>query len=324
MTEPLLDQTLDRFVLYPIKHHKVWEMYKNAVASIWFSEEIDLQDDINDWSNRLTPNERHFISMVLAFFATADGIVNENLATRFYNEVQIPEVKQFYGFQIFMEGIHAETYALLLDTLIKDQQEKEKLFHAITNVPCIKKKAEWAMKWINGTDSFAERLIAFGIFEGLFFCSSFCSISWMKSRGLLPGLGFSNELISRDESLHCDFACLLYSMLQHKLPAERVYDIMREAVLIEKEFIQEAIPAMIGMNQNLMNQYVEFMADRLLYELKYEKIYNVENPFLFMNAQALQGKTNFFEKRVSEYSLAGISMASKKDDCATFTMDADF
>ena len=326
MTEPLLTETLDRFVLYPIKHDKVWEMYKNAVASIWFSEEIDLQDDINDWA-KLTDNERHFISYVLAFFATADGIVNENLALRFYNEVQIPEAKQFYGFQIFMEGIHAETYALLLDTLIKDQEEKDKLFHAITTIPCIAKKANWALRWINNSDSFAERIVSFSIVEGLLFCGAFCAINWLKSRGLMSGLGFSNELISRDESLHCDFACLLYSMLQHKLPAERVYDIMEEAVQIEKEFIIEAIPvSLLGMNSTLMSQYIEFMADRLLYALGYDKLYKVENPFMFMNVQSLQGKTNFFEKHVPDYQKQGISMASKKGESANskFTIDADF
>jgi ribonucleoside-diphosphate reductase beta chain len=318
--EPILKENPNRFVLFPIQHDEVWQMYKKAEASFWTAEEIDLSMDINEWEN-LNDGERHFISHVLAFFAASDGIVNENLAVNFMQEVQLPEARCFYGFQIMMENIHAETYSLLIDTYIKKQSEKDYLFNALETVPAVKKKGDWALKWIN-SENFTERLIAFAAVEGIFFSGSFCSIFWMKKRGLMPGLTFSNELISRDEGLHCDFACLLYSMLQSKLPESRVHEIIRDAVTIEQEFVTDALPVdLIGMNAKLMSQYIEFVADRLLISLGYSKIYNAVNPFDFMEMISLQGKTNFFEKRVAEYQKAGVMGNSDKN---VFSMDEDF
>lgn len=295
-------------------------MYKKAEASFWTAEEIDLSQDQKDWEN-LNDGERHFISHVLAFFAASDGIVNENLAVNFMQEVQIPEARCFYGFQIMMENIHAETYSLLIDTYIKKQSEKDYLFNALETVPCVKKKGEWALKWIN-SDKFVERLIAFAAVEGIFFSGSFCSIFWLKKRGLMPGLTFSNELISRDEGLHCDFACLLYSMLNNKLPESRVHEIIRDAVTFEQEFVTDALPVdLIGMNAKLMSQYIEFVADRLLVALGCSKLYNATNPFDFMEMISLQGKTNFFEKRVGEYQKAGVLGDKDKN---VFSLDEDF
>ena len=320
--EPILQENKDRFILFPIQHDDIWKFYKQEEASIWTAEEIDLSQDIIDWETKLTDNERHFIKHVLAFFAASDGIVNENLAENFLSEVQYTEAKFFYGFQIMMENIHSETYSLLIDTYIKDKGEADKLFHAIDHFDAIKKKADWAIKWIE-SPSFAERLIAFAAVEGIFFSGSFCSIFWMKKRGLLPGLTFSNELISRDEGLHCDFACMLHNdHIVNKVPKERITQIITEALDIEREFIIEALPVrLIGMNSELMTQYLEFVTDRLLQELHCDKIYNVENPFDFMDMISLQGKTNFFEKRVSEYQKAGV-LGDEKD--AGFTFDADF
>jgi ribonucleoside-diphosphate reductase beta chain len=320
--EPILQENKDRFVLFPIVHDDIWKFYKQEEASIWTAEEIDLSQDIIDWETKLNDNERHFIKHVLAFFAASDGIVNENLAENFLSEVQYTEAKFFYGFQIMMENIHSETYSLLIDTYIKDKVEADKLFHAIDHFDAIKKKADWAIKWID-SPSFAERLIAFAAVEGIFFSGSFCSIFWMKKRGLLPGLAFSNELISRDEGLHCDFAVMLHNdHIVNKVPKERITQIITEALDIEREFIIEALPVrLIGMNSELMTQYLEFVTDRLLQELHCDKIYNVENPFDFMDMISLQGKTNFFEKRVSEYQKAGV--LGKEED-AGFTFDADF
>lgn len=323
MNEPLLAENKDRFVLFPIKHKDIWDMYKKAEASFWTAEEIDLASDITDWNNKLNDNERHFIKHVLAFFAASDGIVNENLAVNFLNEVQSPEARCFYGFQVMMENIHSETYSLLIDTYIKDPAEKDKLFHAIDTVPCVGKKAEWALRWINN-GNFAERLIAFAAVEGIFFSGSFCSIFWLKKRGLMPGLSFSNELISRDEGLHCDFACLLYTQyIKNKMPMEQITKIITDAVAIEKEFVSDAIPVkLIGMNSDLMCQYIEFVADRLLVALDCAKFYNAANPFDFMEMISLQGKTNFFEKRVAEYQKAGVM--GKKEDNNVFKLDEDF
>jgi ribonucleoside-diphosphate reductase beta chain len=318
--EPILKENPNRFVLFPIQNDEVWQMYKKAEASFWTAEEIDLSQDLKDWEN-LNDGERHFISHVLAFFAASDGIVNENLAVNFMNEVQIPEARCFYGFQIMMENIHSETYSLLIDTYIKKQSEKDHLFNALETVPAVGKKGEWALKWIE-SENFAERLIAFAAVEGIFFSGSFCSIFWMKKRGLMPGLTFSNELISRDEGLHCDFACLLYKMLVNKLPEERVQEIIRDAVTIEQEFVTDALPVdLIGMNAKLMSQYIEFVADRLLGELGCKKIYNSTNPFDFMEMISLQGKTNFFEKRVGEYQKAGVGGDKDKK---VFSLDEDF
>lgn len=306
MTEALLDKNIQRFVLFPIKYKEIWDLYKKAEASFWTAEEIDLTGDVKDWA-RITKDEKYFISHVLAFFASSDGIVNENLAQRFYNEVQIPEARTFYSFQMAIEGIHSETYSLLIDTYIKDPNEKENLLNAVTTIPIVKKKAEWALKWIAGNESFAERLIAFAAVEGLFFSSSFCSIYWLKKRGLMPGLSFSNELIARDEGIHCDFASLLYKYLDIKVSQERVYEIIKEAVAIECEFACESLPVeLIGMNQVLMSQYIRFVADRLLTSFGYNKIYNDKNPFDFMEMISLQNKSNFFEKRVAEYKKAGV------------------
>ncbi|MFM2190887.1 MAG: ribonucleoside-diphosphate reductase small subunit [Arcticibacter sp.] len=318
--EVLLQENKDRFVLLPIKYPKIWDMYKNHEASFWTAEEIDLAQDLKDWS-RLTPDEQHFVKHVLAFFAASDGIVNENLAVNFMREVQLPEARCFYGFQIMIENIHSETYSLLIDTYIKDPVEKNHLFNAIETVPCVQKKAEWALRWIeNG--SFAERLVAFAAVEGIFFSGSFCSIFWLKKRGLMPGLSFSNELISRDEGLHCDFACLLYSMLENKLTVEHVTSIIKDAVKNEHEFVTDALPvSLIGMNSKLMCQYIEFVADRLLVALGCPKIYNVANPFDFMETISLQGKTNFFEKRVAEYQKAGVNATKEENE---FKLDEDF
>ncbi|MCI5054919.1 MAG: ribonucleoside-diphosphate reductase small subunit [Flavobacteriales bacterium] len=320
--EPILKENPDRFVLFPIQHDDIWAFYKKAEASFWTAEEIDLGPDLQDWEHKLNDNERHFIKHVLAFFAASDGIVNENLAENFLSEVQYTEAKFFYGFQVAIENIHSETYSLLIDTYIKEKAEKTKLFKAIETLDCVKKKAEWALEWIDN-GSFAERLVAFAAVEGIFFSGSFCSIFWLKKRGLMPGLSFSNELISRDEGLHCDFACLLYTKhLINRLPNEKVERIIREAVEIEKEFVTDSLPVdLIGMNAKLMTQYIEFVADRLLVELGNEKIYNASNPFDFMEMISLQGKTNFFEKRVAEYQKAGV-MGNKEEQ--VFKMDEDF
>lgn len=319
--EPILVENTDRFVLLPIKHNDIWGFYKKAEASFWTAEEIDLSQDINDWENKLNDDERHFIKHVLAFFAASDGIVNENLAINFLKEVQYPEARCFYGFQVMIENIHSETYSLLIDTYIKDSAEKNHLFKAIETLPCVTKKAEWALRWISN-GSFAERLVAFAAVEGIFFSGSFCSIFWLKKRGLMPGLSFSNELISRDEGLHCDFACLLYTQLANKLPETKVKEIIANAVEYEKEFVSDALPVnLIGMNAELMCQYIEFVADRLLIALGVGKIYNAKNPFDFMEMISLQGKTNFFEKRVSEYQKAGV-MSEKKQQ--QFSLDEEF
>ncbi len=320
-TEPLLVENPNRFVLLPIEYDDIWQMYKKHEASFWTAEEIDLSQDLKDWEN-LNDGERHFISHVLAFFAASDGIVNENLAANFLHEVQYSEAKCFYGFQIMMENIHSETYSLLIDTYIKDPAEKHRLFNAIETIPCVQKKAEWALRWIK-SPNFAERLVAFAAVEGIFFSGSFCSIFWLKKRGLMPGLSFSNELISRDEGLHCDFACLLYTRhLKNRLPEERVLEIITDAVKIEQEFITDALPVdLIGMNSRLMSQYIEFVADRLLVELGYKKYYGSSNPFDFMEMISLQGKTNFFEKRVGEYQKAGV-MSEKS--AQKFSLDEDF
>ncbi|MCE2496997.1 MAG: ribonucleotide-diphosphate reductase subunit beta [Flavobacteriales bacterium] len=321
--EPILRENKDRFVLFPIEHHDIWQWYKKEEASFWTAEEIDLHQDITDWNTKLNDDERHFIKHVLAFFAASDGIVNENLAENFVNEVQYTEAKFFYGFQIMMENIHSETYSLLIDTYIKDPEDRDRLFHAIENFDAIKKKADWAIRWIE-SDSFAERLIAFAAVEGIFFSGSFCSIFWLKKRGIMPGLTFSNELISRDEGLHCDFAVHLHNNhLVNKVPKNRIKQIITEALDIEREFITEALPVnLIGMNSKLMTQYLEFVADRLLVELNCEKVYGSENPFDFMDMISLQGKTNFFEKRVAEYQKAGVMSQSAEDNKISF--DADF
>ena len=322
--EPLLQENPNRFVLFPIEHHDIWEFYKKAEASFWTAEEIDLSQDLKDWAN-LNDGERHFISHVLAFFAASDGIVNENLGENFVAEVQYTEAKFFYGFQIAIENIHSEVYSLLIDTYIKDSKEKDKLFNAIETLDCVKKKAKWALRWIEQAN-FAERLIAFAAVEGIFFSGSFCSIFWLKKRGLMPGLSFSNELISRDEGLHCDFACLLYNNhLVNKLPVERVTQIITDAVAIEKEFVTDALPVrLIGMNADLMSQYIEFVADRLLVELGCPKVYNATNPFDFMEMISLQGKTNFFEKRVGEYQKAGVMNKETDKETAKFSLEEDF
>lgn len=326
--EPLLIENPNRFVLFPIKYHEVWQMYKKAEASFWTAEEIDLSKDTHDWNNRLNENERYFISRILAFFAASDGIVNENLVENFSAEVQISEAKCFYGFQIMMENIHSETYSLLIDTYIKDPKEADFLFNAIDNIPCIKKKADWALRWINDSDAlFGERLVAFAAVEGIFFSGSFASIFWLKKRGMMPGLTFSNELICRDEGLHTDFACLLFSHLENRPNPEIVERIITEAVDIEKEFFTDALPiSLLGMNCNLMCQYVEFVADRLLVALGNKKVYNVTNPFDFMENISLAGKTNFFEKRVSDYQKAGVMASTTNTESSQggFSFDEDF
>ncbi|MEO9533968.1 MAG: ribonucleoside-diphosphate reductase small subunit [Crocinitomicaceae bacterium] len=320
--EPILAKNNDRFVLFPIQHDDIWQFYKKSEASFWTAEEIDLSQDLIDWNEKLNDDERHFIKHVLAFFAASDGIVNENLAENFLAEVQYTEAKFFYGFQIAIENIHSETYSLLIDTYIKDDKDKKYLFNAVDTIPCVKRKADWALRWID-EGSYAERLIAFAAVEGIFFSGSFCSIFWLKKRGLMPGLSFSNELISRDEGLHCDFACLLYNNhLVNKLPKETVSKIITDAVEIEKEFVTDAIPVkLIGMNAELMTQYIEFVADRLLGELGCEKVYNTSNPFDFMDMISIQGKTNFFEKRVAEYQKAGVLNSGENQ---SFSLDEDF
>ena len=318
--EPLLNEDVNRYVMFPIQDQDIWQMYKKQVECFWRAEEIDLSKDMAHWES-LNEKERYFISMILAFFAASDGIVLENLAMRFMGEVQLSEARAFYGFQIAMENIHSETYSLLIDTYIKDREEKSMLFNALNNYPCIKKKADWAIKWIQDKrSSFATRLIAFACIEGIFFSGAFCSIFWLKKRGLMPGLTFSNELISRDEALHTEFAVLLYNKLNKKLNKSKVLEIIKDAVEIEKEFICDALPCrLIGMNSELMCQYIEFVADRLSVQLGYDKIYNTSNPFDFMEMISIEGKTNFFEKRVAEYALAD---KTKPDDI--FEMDIDF
>eukprot|EP01063_Lacrimia_lanifica_P028379 TRINITY_DN4139_c1_g2_i6.p2 TRINITY_DN4139_c1_g2~~TRINITY_DN4139_c1_g2_i6.p2 ORF type:complete len:360 (+),score=206.96 TRINITY_DN4139_c1_g2_i6:73-1152(+) len=323
--EPLLKENPQRYVLFPLQYQDMWKMYKQAEASFWPVEEVDLSQDAADWA-KLTDGEKHFIKHVLAFFAASDGIVLENLAGRFMNEIQIPEARCFYGFQIAIENIHSEMYSSLIDEYITDAEEKSKLFHATETIPCVGKKADWAIKWIGSKSSFAERVVAFAAVEGIFFSGSFCAIFWMKKRGLLPGLTFSNELISRDEGLHCDFACLLYRHIQYtKLSQARVEEIIREAVSIEQEFVCDALPCkLIGMNSEMMAQYIEFVADRLLFNLGHEKIYQQSNPFDFMELISLQGKTNFFEKRVSEYSKAGVGTKKQDTKEPDFCLDQDF
>jgi len=320
--EPILAENPDRFVLFPIKYGTIWEWYKKSVASFWTAEEVDLTQDINDWENKLTDNDRKFIKHVLAFFAASDGIVNENLVLNFMREVQIPEARCFYGFQVAIENIHAEMYSLLIDTYIKDPKEKDFLFNALQNLECVSKKGQWALRWIDNAPSFAHRLIAFAAVEGIFFSGSFCSIYWLKKRGLMPGLTFSNELISRDEGMHCDFACLLYSMLENKLDPAEVKAIITEAVEYEKEFVTDALPvSLIGMNAEMMSQYIEFVADRLLMSLGCEKAYGTANPFSWMDMISIQGKTNFFEKRVGDYAKAGV-MTKREEQ--VFSTEADF
>lgn len=322
--EPFLVKDSSRLHLFPIKYQDIWEMYKKAVASFWTTEEVDCSKDLKDWAG-LKPQEKHFIKHVLAFFAASDGIVNANLIERFSDEVQIIEAKYFYKCQVAMENIHSEMYSLLIDTYVESESEKRYLFNAIENLPSVKKKADWALKWINDEKaSFAERIIAFAAVEGIFFSGSFASIFWLKKRGLMPGLAFSNELISRDEGLHTDFACLMYRYLNNKPSQERVYEIIKDAVKIETEFLTDSLPVdLIGMNSRLMGQYIQYVADRLLVELQCAKIYNSENPFDFMENISLSGKTNFFEKKVGEYQKAGvINKVNTQQD--VFTLDADF
>ena len=322
LPEPILEDNPNRFVLFPIVHDDIWAFYKKSEASFWTAEEIDLEADLVDWEKKLNDDERHFVKHVLAFFAASDGIVNENLAENFVAEVQYTEAKFFYGFQIMVENIHSETYSLLIDTYIKDTAEKNMLFNAIETLDCVKKKADWALRWIDN-GNFAERIVAFAAVEGIFFSGSFCSIFWLKKRGLMPGLSFSNELISRDEGLHCDFACLIYNEhIQNKLDPEDIKKIIVDAVDIEKDFVTDALPVrLIGMNSDLMTQYIEFVADRLLVELGCEKVYDATNPFDFMEMISLQGKTNFFEKRVGEYAKAGVLTGKESQ---TFSLDEDF
>ena len=321
MKEPLLTENENRYVMFPIEHADIWQSYKKQMDCFWRTEEIDLSKDMSHWET-LTSKEKYFIKMILAFFAASDGIVIENLGQRFMSEVQISEARAAYGFQLMMENIHSETYSLLIDTYIKDREEKHKMFNALENFPCIKKKADWSIKWINDKrSSFATRLVAFAIVEGIFFSGAFCSIYWLKKRGLMPGLTFSNELISRDEGMHTDFAILLFSKLEKKPTKKKIISIIKEAVDIEKEFICEALPCkLIGMNSVLMSQYIEFVADRLIVQLGYEKIYKTANPFDFMEMISLEGKTNFFEKRVGDYSLSSCN----KDEDAFDIGDAEF
>ena len=318
--EPLLMQDDSRYVMFPIQDQQIWSMYKKQVDCFWRAEEIDLSKDLTHWDT-LSPDEKYFISMILAFFAASDGIVLENLAIRFMNDVQLSEARAFYGFQIAMENIHSESYSLLIDTYIKNPDEKHRLFNALENYPCIKKKGDWAKKWINDNrSSFATRLVAFACIEGIFFSGAFCSIYWLKKRGLMPGLTFSNELISRDEALHTEFAILLYSKLQKKINKSRIHEIIKESVEIETEFICESLPCrLLGMNSNMMTQYIQFVADRLSLQLGYDKIYNVANPFDFMELISLEGKVNFFEKKIADYSLA-----NKSKDETVFNFNSDF
>jgi ribonucleotide reductase beta subunit family protein with ferritin-like domain len=321
-TEELLTDTNNRFVLFPIKYDNIWKMYKTAVSVFWVPNEVDLTKDLTDWDNVLNDDEKYFIKNVLAFFSSSDSIVNENLAARFLNEVQVPEAKAFYGFQIAMEVIHQEMYSLMIDTYVKETQEKQRLFDAIFTVPTIKKKADWALKWIEDKEaSFATRLVAFAIVEGIFFSSAFASIYWLKERGLMPGLCLSNEFISRDEGLHCEFAILLYSHIANKLPQDIIHDIIKEATEIECEFVKESLRVkLIGMNSDLMCEYVKFCSDRLVQQLGYEKIYNVQNPFQFMERIGLSNKTNFFEHYVADYSKANVG----KTDAYVFSTEEEF
>ena len=326
--EPILKTNpLRHVLLVPPEHPAVWELYKKAQASNWTAEEIDLAADLADWEHRLNENERTFLKHVLAFFAASDGIVNENLVGRFCREVQLPEARCFYGFQVAIENVHSETYSLLISTYVRDKQERERLFRAIHTIPCVRRKAEWALKWIDSSHRFAERLVAFAVVEGIFFSGAFCAIFWVKKRGLMPGLTFSNELISRDEGMHCDFACTLYNMLVNRLSQNVVEKIVSEAVVEEKAFVCEAIPVdLIGMNSRLMSTYIEYCADRLLVALGHKKLYNATNPFDWMELISLQGKTNFFEKRVAEYQKAGVMAGLSKSPGALreFELDADF
>jgi len=320
-SEPLLCETLNRFVLFPIQYPDIWNMYKKSVASFWTTEEVDLSKDMDHWHSKLNDSERFFIKNVLAFFAASDGIVSENLVTRFATEVQVPEARLFYGFQLMIEGIHSEMYSLLIDTYVDDNSEKARLFNAVETIPAVGRKAEWALEWITGSDSFGERLVAFAAIEGIFFSGSFASIFWLKKRGLMPGLSFSNELISRDEGIHCDFACMLFTHLNTKPSNATVARIICDAVTIEQEFVTESLPVdLIGMNAGLMRTYIEFVADRLLVALGVPKLYGVENPFDFMELISLHGKTNFFEKRVGEYKRARVGDTT----ASVFTTTADF
>jgi len=324
--EPILNPVANRFVLFPIKHNALWALYKKQVACFWTAEEIQLSKDRADW-DLLNANEQHFIKNVLAFFAGSDGIVFENLDTRFIQEVQIPEIKAIYAFQGFMEQVHSETYSLLIDTLVRNSDEKDRLFNAIETIPCVAKKAQWALHWINDESaSFATRLVAFACVEGIFFSGSFCAIYWIKQRKIMPGLTFSNELISRDEGMHVETAIAIYQMLIHKLTESQIHAIMMEAVQIEEEFIIDSIPCkLIGMNSALMQQYIKYVADRLLVQFGYNKLFNCDNPFEFMEMLSLQGKTNFFEKRVSDYSLANISNSiNSRSEGNDFKIDNDF
>lgn len=323
--EPILTENQNRFVLFPLQNNEIWKMYKKHLACFWVATEIDLSQDLNDWKT-LKQDEKHFIKYVLAFFAASDGIVLENLADNFICEVKLPEARCFYGFQAAMENIHSETYSLLIDTYIKDEDEKNNLFNAMNNIPCIQQKANWAIKWMNKDAPFIQRLVAFACVEGIHFSGSFCAIYWLKKRGLMPGLTYSNELISRDEGLHTDFACLLYRQAVNKLTNEQVHKIVTEAVKIEKNFICDALPCkLIGMNSKMMATYIEFIADHLLYELGHTKLYNVENPFEWMDMINLTGKTNFFEKRVSEYQKSGVMNSLKKTEKKiNFCVDDDF
>lgn len=321
--EILLKENPYRFIMFPIQYPKIWEFYEGSLASFWTSSEIDLHTDLSDWTHKLNDSERYFVSNVLAYFSSSDGVVTENLAARFMGEVQIPEARAVYAVQIMIETIHSQTYSMLIETLIKDLTERNRLFKAIDTIPSIKKKANWALRWITSSKSFAERLIGFVCVEGLFFSGAFCAIFWLKKRGLMPGLCFSNELISRDEGVHCDFACLLYSMLSNKLDQSVIYSIIGEAVEYEKEFITESLPvSLIGMNAELMKQYIEFCADRLIYALGYEKLYHTPNCFPWMELISLQGKTNFFEKHVSEYAKANVKNYDANDNI--FTTEEDF
>jgi len=323
--DPLLKENRGRWVMFPLKSPEVWEMYKKHEASFWTAEEIDLSQDSKDWE-RLNSDEQHFIKHVLAFFAASDGIVLENLSAQFSTEIQLPEARAFYGFQIAMENIHSETYSLLIEQYVRDPVEKDQVFNAISTMPAIRSKANWALQWMNRDSSFAERLVAFACVEGVLFSGSFCAIYWLKKRGLMPGLTFSNELISRDEGLHADFACLIYGMLQQKLPEDVVHEIVRGAVEAERTFICEALPCdLIGMNSELMTRYIEFVADRLLSALGHSKLFKSTNPFDWMELISLQGKTNFFEKRVGEYQKAGVMATTNgQEDARGFALDADF
>merc|ERR1712232_892409 len=322
--DPLLRENPHRWVMFPIQHPQIWEMYKKHEASFWTAEEVDLSQDAKDWE-QLNSNEQHFVKHVLAFFAASDGIVLENLASRFAMQVQVPEARAFYGFQMAMENIHSETYSLLIEQYIRDPAERDNVFNAIHTIPAVKEKAEWAVQWMNEDNSFAERIIAFAAVEGILFSGSFCAIYWLKKRGLMPGLTFSNELISRDEGLHTEFACLLYSMLQNPLPDNIIHSMIRGAVDVERKFICEALSCdLIGMNSEMMTRYIEFVADRLLSALGHPKLFHASNPFDWMELISLQGKTNFFEKRVGEYQKAGVMAGADQEESRGFALDVDF